>query len=83
MLQPSWSPDPEALPELESAPVCQAAARRPVRLTAGRAQTRPDMKPDLTVEESTEKHLALIHRLTTADSGKYFSAAKDGAELPY
>jgi len=53
------------------------------RLTGGRAQTRPDVKPDLTVEESTEKHLALIHRLTTADSGKYFSAARDGAELPY
>lgn len=39
-------------------------------------------QPELTVAESTAKQLALIQRLTPADSGKYFSAAED-RELPY
>ncbi|KAK9839269.1 hypothetical protein WJX81_004898 [Elliptochloris bilobata] len=39
-------------------------------------------KPDLTVEQSTERHLALIAKLTKVDNGKYFSAAED-KELPY
>ena len=39
-------------------------------------------KPDLTVEESTKRHLALMARLTKDDNGKYFSAAR-GEELPY
>jgi len=38
--------------------------------------------PPLSVEQSTEKHLELIQRLTPADSGKYISAPK-GEELPY
>jgi len=41
-----------------------------------------DTKPDLTVEESTAKQLALIRRLTPADSGKFISAADD-KELPF
>ncbi|KAK9839264.1 hypothetical protein WJX81_004604 [Elliptochloris bilobata] len=42
----------------------------------------PGIKPDLTVEESTKRHLALIAKLTKDDSGKYFSAAND-KEIPY
>jgi len=38
--------------------------------------------PPLTIEQSTEKHLALIQGLTKDDSGKYISAA-EGKELPY
>lgn len=38
--------------------------------------------PDLTVEQSTERHLKLIGKLTKEDNGKYFSAAED-KELPY
>ena len=41
-----------------------------------------DATPDLTVEQSTERHLKLIGKLTKDDSGKYFSAAED-KELPY
>jgi len=33
--------------------------------------------PTLTVEQSTYKHLELIKRLTTADSGKFISAPTD------
>ena len=51
-------------------PICSSAAQM-----GGR-------KPDLTVEESTKRHLALVARLTKDDSGKYFSAAR-GEELPY
>lgn len=39
--------------------------------------------PNLSVEQSTVKHIALIQRLTKADNGKYFSAGSDGEEIPY
>jgi len=48
-----------------------------------RARQVTGSAPELSVEQSTAKHIALIQRLTKADSGKYFSAAKDGEELPY
>ena len=48
-----------------------------------RARQVTGSAPELSVEQSTAKHIALIQRLTKADSGKYFSAAKDGEEIPY
>ncbi|KAK9839261.1 hypothetical protein WJX81_004548 [Elliptochloris bilobata] len=39
-------------------------------------------EPGLTVEQSTEKHLALISKLAKHDNGKYISAVED-KEYPY
>ncbi|KAK9839227.1 hypothetical protein WJX81_002632 [Elliptochloris bilobata] len=38
--------------------------------------------PELTVEQSTERHLALVAKLTKDDNGKYISAS-EGKEFPY
>ncbi|KAK9839325.1 hypothetical protein WJX81_008148 [Elliptochloris bilobata] len=53
-----------------------------VQTAMGQRAADEGSQPELSVAESTAKQLALIRRLTPADSGKFFSAAED-KELPH